>query len=89
MRLAWAGDHVDVSGDRLAEGRARQQRQQRDHITQVLYNFFDPGHGDMHRWHRGRHAAVAFVLYQQQGAGLGDGEVDTGNADIRFEELLP
>ncbi|MCY1368802.1 hypothetical protein D9M69_558030 [compost metagenome] len=43
----------------------------------------------MHGWHRGGHATVAFVFHQQQGAGFGHGEVDAGDADVRFEEFLP
>ena len=86
--LAWAGDHVDVRGDGDAQRRAGQQRQQWDGVTQVLDDFFDAGHGDMHRRNRGAHAAVAFVFDQQQGAGFSHGEVDTGDADVGFEEFL-
>ncbi len=89
MRLARAGDHVDVGSDGLAQRGAGQQGEQRDHVAQILHHLLDTGDGDVHRWHGGAHAAVAFVFHQQQGAGFGYREVHAGDADIGLEEFLP
>ncbi|MCY1178662.1 hypothetical protein D9M73_190270 [compost metagenome] len=89
MCLSRAGDHVDVGRDRDAQGRAGQQRQQRHHVAQVFHDFFDTGNCNVHGRYGGGHAPVAFVFHQQQGAGFGHGEVDAGDADVRFEEFLP
>jgi len=62
--------------------------EQRRHVLQLFDDLLDAGDRDMHRWHGGAHPPVAFVLDQAQGAGLGHGEVDAGQADLRFLVLI-
>ena len=85
---ARAGDHVEVGGDRLAGGRARQQAVQRHHVFELLDHLLDAGDRDMHVRHRRAHAAVAFVLDQAQATGFGDGEVHAGEADVGIHEFF-
>ena len=86
--LARAGDHVEVGGDRLAGRRARQQAVERHHVLELFDHLLDAGDGDSTRPAPWLHAAVALVLDKADGAGLGDGEIDAGEADLGFHELL-
>ena len=86
--LARAGDHVDVGGHCLAGGASSQQRQQRGQIVQPRDHLLDAGDGDVHIRRGGAHTAVALVLHQAQRAGLGDCEVDAGQADPGAAKLL-
>ena len=49
----------------------------------------DTGDGDGSRGVVVEHAAVAFVLHQDQGAGFGDGRIDARRADVPLQEFLP
>ena len=87
--LARAADQVEVGGDRLTGGRARQQAVQRRHMLQLFHHFFNAGDGDMHLGHGGAHATVAFVFHQAQGAGFGHAKVDARQADVGIGKLAP
>ena len=72
---ARAGNHVEISGDVLADGAARQQAVQRGNVGQFGHHFFNAGNGDVHGRHGGGQAAVALIFHQAQRAGFGHGEV--------------
>ena len=79
---ARAGNHVEIGGDVLADGAARQQAVQRRDVGQFGDHFFNAGNGDVHGRHGGGQAAVALVFHQAQRAGFGHGKVHAAQADI-------
>jgi hypothetical protein len=87
--LAGRGDHVEVSGNVLAGGRAGQQRQQGAGILQAWHHLLDAGDGDMARRHGSGHAPVALIFHQAEGAGFRHRKVYPGDAHIRCHELFP
>ena len=86
---ARSGDQVEVGADGLARGRAREDGVERGHGLQVRHHLLQAHDGDVQRWHVGAHAAVAFVLHQTEGPGLGHREVHAGEARVGLQELLP
>ena len=83
--LARARDHIEIGGDGLAGGRARQDGIQRNHVAEFFHHFFNAGDGDVHVRHGGAHAAIAFVFHQAQRAGFRHGKVHPGNPDIGLQ----
>ena len=88
-RATRTGDHVEIRRDVLPRGRTGEQRVERRHMVEPLHHLLDARHGNVHRWNRGAHAAVALVLHQTQRAGLGHREVHPRQPDVRLQELLP
>ena len=74
-RAARAGDEVEVGGDVQADRAAREQAVQRHDVGEFRHDFFYARNRNMHGWHGGAQAAIAFVFNQTQRAGLGDGEI--------------
>ena len=85
--LARTADQVEVGGDGLTRGRARQQAVERRYLLESFHHLLDAGDGDVDARHGGAHAAVAFVLNQAQRAGFGHHEIHAGKADIGVGKL--
>ena len=86
--LARPADHVEVGGDWLSGRRLGQDLEQRGDVREAFDDLLDAGDRNVHTRCRRAQAAVALVLDQAQGAGLGDREIHTGNTGIGGGELF-
>jgi hypothetical protein len=86
--FAGRGNQIDIGGNQLPGGRADQQAQQRDDVFLFFHHLFQTHHGDVHRWNRGAHAAVAFVFHEAKCPGLRNGKINAAQADLGFKKFL-
>ncbi len=84
-----AGPRRGVGVHPLAGRGPRQQPQEHVEVGERRHDLLDADDRDQDLRERQAHPAVALGLDHDQRAGLGDGEVGTGDGHLRPQELLP
>ena len=87
--LARAAIHRVVTRQRLAGAGGGEHRQKQREVFKPRQNFLDAEQRDHRLRQRGGEARVAFVFRDGNHAGLGDGEIRAGDADVGREVFLP
>ena len=87
--LRVAGDPGDVGGDGLPRGVAGQPPQDGQGLVHSGDELVQAGYGHVHPGEGGNQARIALVAHDAQGAGLGQGEVGSGDTHVRVGKALP
>ena len=88
VRPPRSGNHGDVAGYLLAGGAVGQHLQHHRQVVEPRDDLLHAHQRHVHARQGGRQPPVALVGHQDDGAGIGDGEVDARDAHVGAQELL-